>query len=52
MKSLKPRLLTAAIGIPAVILVIFLSELWRPAINIIVACVTAVMIGEYMFTIS
>ena len=49
MKSLKPRLLTAAIGIPAVILVIFLSELWRPAINIIVACVTAVMIGEYLY---
>ena len=49
MKSLKQRLLTAAIGIPAVILVIFLSELWRPAINIIVACVTAVMIGEYLY---
>ena len=49
MKSLKPRLLTAAIGIPAVVLLIFLSELWRPTLNIVVSGVTAVMIGEYLY---
>lgn len=48
MKSLKPRLLTAAIGIPTLVLVIFLSELWRPTINLIVSGATAVMIGEYL----
>ena len=48
MKSLKPRLLTAAIGIPAVVLIIFLSELWRPTLNLVVSGVTAVMIGEYL----
>ena len=49
MKSLKPRLLTAAIGIPAVILIIFLSELWRPTVNLVVGAVTAVMVGEYLY---
>lgn len=49
MKSLKPRLLTAVIGIPVVILVIFISELWQPALNLIVGAVTAVMIGEYLY---
>ena len=44
MKSLKPRLLTAAIGIPFVVLVIFLSELWRPTVHLIVGAVTALMI--------
>ena len=49
MKSLKPRLLTAAIGIPAVVLLIFLSELWRPTLNLVVSGVTSVMIGEYLY---
>lgn len=49
MKSLKPRLLTAAIGIPAVFLIIFLSELWHPFIRIALAVVSAIMIGEYMY---
>ena len=48
MKSLKPRLLTAAIGIPFVVLVIFLSELWRPTVHLIVGAVTALMICEYL----
>ena len=48
MKSLKPRLLTAVIGIPIVLLVIFLSELWHPFVNIIVGLATAIMIGEYL----
>lgn len=49
MKSLKPRLLTAAIGIPAVLLIIFLSELWHPFLSIMLALVTALMIGEYLY---
>lgn len=49
MKSLKPRLLTAAIGIPAIVLLIFLSELWHPLLNITVGIVSAVMVGEYLY---
>lgn len=48
MKSLKPRLLTAAIGIPALILLIVFSELWRPLLRIVVAACSAIMIGEYL----
>ncbi len=49
MKSLKPRLLTAAIGIPFVFFIILFSELWNPLINITLALVTAIMIGEYLY---
>ena len=49
MKSLKPRLLTAVIGIPCVLLIIFLSELWHPLLSIILSLVTALMIGEYLY---
>lgn len=49
MKSLKPRLLTAVIGIPAVLLIIILSELWRPLLSILLALVTVLMIGEYLY---
>ena len=49
MKSLKPRLLTAAIGIPCIVLVIFLSELWHPTLTIVVTAVTAIMVGEYLY---
>lgn len=49
MKSLKPRLLTAIIGIPLIILIIILSELWRPLLPILLSLVTAVMIGEYLY---
>lgn len=48
MKSLKPRLLTAVIGIPVVLLVIFLSELWHPFVRIIVGIATSLMICEYL----
>lgn len=48
MKSLKPRLLTAAIGVPFCILVIFLSELWLPTIRIIAGLATSLMIYEYL----
>lgn len=49
MKSLKPRLLTAFIGIPLIILIIILSELWRPLLPILLSLVTAIMIGEYLY---
>lgn len=48
MKSLKPRLLTAVIGIPVLFLVIFLCEMWTPLTGILVGIVTAFMIGEYL----
>ena len=48
MKSLKPRLLTAAIGIPAIVLLMLLSELWPPLIGIIVGIASAIMVVEYL----
>lgn len=48
MKSLKPRLLTAAIGVPFCILVIILSELWLPTIRIVAGLATSLMIFEYL----
>ncbi len=50
MKSLKPRLLTAAIGIPAVVLVMILAELWHPLIGIVVGLASAWMVLEYLAT--
>lgn len=49
MKSLKPRLITAAIGIPLVLLAVILSELWHPLLSILLGIVTALMIGEYLY---
>jgi len=48
MKSLKPRLLTAAIGIPAVVLVMILSELWNPLLSIVAGLASAWMVLEYL----
>lgn len=48
MKSLKPRLLTAVVGIPIVLIVLFLSELWLPFAGIIVGAASAFMTGEYL----
>lgn len=48
MKSLKPRLLTAVIGIPILLIVLFVSELWRPFVGIIIGAFSAFMIGEYL----
>ncbi len=48
MKSLKPRLLTAAIGIPAVLLLIFLSELWNPLLGIVVGIASMLMVFEFL----
>lgn len=49
MKSLKPRLLTAVIGIIALLVIIFLSEMWRPLTIIILSIATMLMIGEYLY---
>ena len=49
MNSLKPRLLTAAIGIPAMFLVIFISELWSPFVGIIVGLASVMMVGEFLY---
>lgn len=48
MKSLKPRLLTAVIGIPLLIVFLLLAEVWLPVVAIIVALATAFMTGEYL----
>ena len=49
MKSLKPRLLTAAIGIPSVLIIIILSELWNPLVGIVVGLASVMMVGEYLY---
>ena len=49
MKSLKPRMLTAAIGIPSVLVVIILSELWPPLVRIVVGLASVLMVGEYLY---
>ncbi len=48
MKSLKPRLLTAAIGIPLLLLILYLGEMWNPIIGLIVGVASAFMTGEYL----
>lgn len=47
MNSLKPRLLTAAIGIPAAIIVMILTELWHPFTGIMAGIASGVMILEF-----
>ena len=49
MKSLKPRMLTAAIGIPSVLVVIILSELWPPLVRIVVGLASVLMVGEFLY---
>lgn len=48
MKSLKPRLLTAIVGIPLLLTVLYVAEFWNPIIGIIVGIITAFMTGEYL----
>ena len=48
MDSMKPRLLTAAIGIPAGILVMILGEFFHGLLFIIIGAFCAVMIVEYL----
>ena len=49
MKSMKPRLLTAVIGIPAVVLIMLLSEIWNPLIGIVVGLASMLMVGEFLY---
>jgi phosphatidate cytidylyltransferase len=48
MKSLKPRLLTAVIGITLLVLLLCVANIWNPIIGIIVGIATAFMTGEYL----
>ncbi|MGN0502482.1 MAG: phosphatidate cytidylyltransferase [Ruminococcus sp.] len=48
MKSLKPRLLTAVVGISLLVGVLIAGELWNPIIGILVGAASAFMTGEYL----
>lgn len=48
MKSLKPRLLTAVVGIALLVGVLIAGELWNPIIGILVGAACAFMTGEYL----
>ena len=48
MKSLKPRLLTAVVGITLLVGILIAGEFWNPIIGIIVGVASAFMAGEYL----
>ena len=48
MNSLKPRLLTAAVGIPVALVIMILTELWHPLVGIIVGLANGMMVTEYL----
>lgn len=48
MKSLKPRLLTAVVGITLIIIVLVIGEIWTPFIGIVIGLASAFMVGEYL----
>lgn len=48
MKSLKPRLLTAVVGITLIILVLVIGEFWTPFIGVVIGFASAFMVGEYL----
>ncbi len=48
MKSLKPRLLTAVVGIAILLGVLFFAEFWNPIIGILFGAATVFMTGEYL----
>lgn len=48
MKSLKPRLLTAIIGIPLIFVLLYFAELWHPLVGILLGFVSAFMVCEYL----
>lgn len=48
MKSLKPRLLTALIGIPSLMLLLVVAGIYPPILFLIVGLGTAFMVGEYL----
>lgn len=48
MKSLKPRLLTTVVGVPLLLIILFLGERWTPILGILIGLATAFMIGEYL----
>lgn len=48
MKSLKPRLLTAVVGIPVILIFLFFAEMWTTLVSIVIGIVSAFMIYEYL----
>lgn len=48
MKSLKPRLLTAVVGITLLVGILIAGEFWNPIIGILVGAACAFMAGEYL----
>ena len=48
MKSLKPRLLTAVVGISLLVGILIAGEFWNPIIGILVGAACAFMTGEYL----
>lgn len=48
MKSLKPRLLTAVVGITLIIIVLVIGEFWTPFIGVVIGFASAFMVGEYL----
>lgn len=48
MKSLKPRLLTAVVGITLLVGILIAGEFWNPIIGIVVGAACAFMTGEYL----
>ncbi|HCA04357.1 MAG TPA: hypothetical protein DEO32_00510 [Ruminococcaceae bacterium] len=48
MNSLRPRLMTAAIGIPAAVFVMIITELWHPLTCIMAGIASGMMVIEYL----
>ncbi len=48
MKSLKPRLLTALVGITLLVIILIVGEWWNPFIGIVVGIACSFMTGEYL----
>lgn len=48
MSSLKPRLLTAAVGISLLIIIILIGEVCTPVVSVLIGLASAFMVGEYL----
>lgn len=48
MSSLKPRLLTAAVGISLLVVIILIGEAFSPVVSVLIGIASAFMTGEYL----
>lgn len=48
MSSLKPRLLTAAVGITLLVIIILIGEAFSPVVSVLIGIASAFMTGEYL----